>query len=289
MPATDPGGAVLGRRRPSAAQAGSGGPALADARPAARGAASLAGAVPGRYRGRPGRLPRCPGCGRSDHLCSHRAAGRSHPRALAPARGDGRCPGMSRNAKVSRKTKETELDVAVELDGRGDAQVSTGIPFFDHMLETLAKHSALDVRIECKGDLHIDQHHTVEDTGIALGSAIDEALGDRKGIARAGCFYFPLDEALARTVVDLSGRSYLHWNVSLDQGPRSAMDISVLEGFFKALADHTRANVHIDLLTGRDFQHGADSVLKRFARALPLATSLGPQIASASPSTKGAL
>ena len=196
---------------------------------------------------------------------------------------------MSRTGKISRKTKETELDVAVELDGRGDAQVSTGIPFFDHMLETLAKHSALDLRIECKGDLHIDQHHTVEDTGIALGSAIDEALGDRKGIARAGCFYFPLDEALARTVVDLSGRSYLHWNVSLDQGPRSAMDISVLEGFFKAIADNARANLHIDLLTGRDFHHGAEAVFKSFARALRQAVALDGRLSGVVPSTKGVL
>ena len=196
---------------------------------------------------------------------------------------------MSRTAKISRKTKETELDVAVELDGRGDAQVSTGIPFFDHMLETLAKHSALDLRIECKGDLHIDQHHTVEDTGIALGSAIDEALGDRKGIARAGCFYFPLDEALARTVVDLSGRSYLHWNVPLDQGPRSAMDLSVLEGFFKAIADNARANLHIDLLTGRDFHHGAEAVFKSFARALRQAVALDGRLSGVVPSTKGVL
>ncbi|OLC78777.1 MAG: imidazoleglycerol-phosphate dehydratase [Deltaproteobacteria bacterium 13_1_20CM_2_69_21] len=196
---------------------------------------------------------------------------------------------MSRNAKVSRKTKETELDVAVELDGRGDAQVSTGIPFFDHMLETLAKHSALDLRVDCKGDLQIDQHHTVEDTGIALGSAIDQALGDRKGIARAGCFYFPLDEALARTVVDLSGRSYLHWNVSLDQGPRSAMDLSVLEGFFKAIADNVRANLHIDLLTGRDFHHGTEAVFKSFARALRQAVALDGRLSGVVPSTKGVL
>ncbi|HMC35139.1 MAG TPA: imidazoleglycerol-phosphate dehydratase HisB [Myxococcales bacterium] len=196
---------------------------------------------------------------------------------------------MSRNAKVSRKTKETELDVAVELDGRGDAQVSTGIPFFDHMLETLAKHSALDLRVDCKGDLQIDQHHTVEDTGIALGSAIDQALGDRKGIARAGCFYFPLDEALARTVVDLSGRSYLHWNVSLDQGPRSAMDLSVLEGFFKAIADKVRANLHIDLLTGRDFHHGTEAVFKSFARALRQAVALDGRLSGVVPSTKGVL
>ena len=196
---------------------------------------------------------------------------------------------MSRTGKVSRKTKETELEVSVDLDGRGDARVSTGIPFFDHMLETLCKHGALDAAVQCKGDLHIDQHHTVEDTGIALGSAIDQALGDRKGIARAGCFYFPLDEALARSVIDLSGRSFLHWNVALPQGPRSAMDISVLEGFFKALADHARANVHIDLLTGRDFHHGAEAVFKSFARALRQAVAVDERLAGAVPSTKGVL
>jgi imidazoleglycerol-phosphate dehydratase len=196
---------------------------------------------------------------------------------------------MSRSGRISRKTKETELEVVVELDGRGEAQVSTGIPFFDHMLETLAKHGALDAQIRCQGDLHIDQHHTVEDTGIALGSAIDQALGDRKGIARAGCFYFPLDEALARSVVDLSGRSYLHWNVDVDQGPRSAMDLSVLEGFFKAVADHARANVHIDLISGRDFHHGTEAVFKSFARALRQAVALDARLASSVPSTKGVL
>jgi imidazoleglycerol-phosphate dehydratase len=196
---------------------------------------------------------------------------------------------MSRSGRISRKTKETELEVVVDLDGRGETQVSTGIPFFDHMLETLAKHGALDAQIRCQGDLHIDQHHTVEDTGIALGSAIDQALGDRKGIARAGCFYFPLDEALARSVVDLSGRSYLHWNVDVDQGPRSAMDLSVLEGFFKAVADHARANVHIDLITGRDFHHGTEAVFKSFARALRQAVALDARLAASVPSTKGVL
>ena len=196
---------------------------------------------------------------------------------------------MSRSGRISRKTKETELEVVVDLDGRGEAQISTGIPFFDHMLETLAKHGALDAQIRCQGDLHIDQHHTVEDTGIALGSAIDQALGDRKGIARAGCFYFPLDEALARSVVDLSGRSYLHWNVDVDQGPRSAMDLSVLEGFFKAVADHARANVHIDLISGRDFHHGTEAVFKSFARALRQAVALDARLAASVPSTKGVL
>src|SRR5690349_885423 len=195
---------------------------------------------------------------------------------------------MGRVATIARKTKETDLSLTVDLDGDGEAKVETGIPFFDHMLETLAKHGALLLEVTCKGDLHIDQHHTVEDTGITLGKAIDQALGDRKGIVRAGCFYFPLDEALARSVVDLSGRSYLHWNVGLDQGPRSAMDVSVLEGFFKAVADGVRANVHVDLLTGRDFHHGAEAVFKSFARALRQACALDPRV-SGIPSTKGIL
>jgi imidazoleglycerol-phosphate dehydratase len=195
---------------------------------------------------------------------------------------------MSRTGSVARKTKETDLSVEIDLDGTGKSEVSTGIPFFDHMLETLCKHGALDGKIRCKGDLHIDQHHTVEDTGIALGAAIDQALGERKGIARAGCFYFPLDEALARSVIDLSGRSFLHWNVAVDQGPRSAMDLSVLEGFFKAVADGARANVHIDLLTGRDFHHGAEAVFKSFARALRQAVALDSRVTGV-PSTKGVL
>jgi imidazoleglycerol-phosphate dehydratase len=195
---------------------------------------------------------------------------------------------MTRTGRIERKTKETEIAVQVELDGSGTAEVATGIPFFDHMLETLAKHGAFDLKLSCKGDLHIDQHHTVEDSGIALGSAIDRALGDRKGIARAGHFYFPLDEALARSVVDLSGRSFLSWKVAVDQGPRSAMDLSVLEGFFKAMADTLRANIHIDLLTGRDFHHGAEAVFKSFARALRQAVAADGRVTGV-PSTKGVL
>ncbi|GAC1341797.1 MAG: imidazoleglycerol-phosphate dehydratase HisB [Myxococcales bacterium] len=195
---------------------------------------------------------------------------------------------MTRTGRIERKTKETEIGVQVDLDGTGAAEVATGIPFFDHMLETLAKHGALDVKLSCKGDLHIDQHHTVEDSGIALGAAIDRALGDRKGIARAGHFYFPLDEALARSVVDLSGRSFLAWNVAVDQGPRSAMDLSVLEGFFKAMADNIRANIHIDLLSGRDFHHGSEAVFKSFARALRQAVAIDGRVTGV-PSTKGVL
>src|SRR6266849_6381248 len=165
---------------------------------------------------------------------------------------------MARTGAVQRKTKETDLRVSVDLEGQGDAKVDTGIPFFDHMLETLAKHAALTLEVSCKG------------------------------IARAGCFYFPLDEALARSVVDLSGRAFLHWNVQLDQGPRSAMDLSVIEGFFKAVADGVRANVHVDLLTGRDFHHGCEAVFKSFARALRQACALDERMGGV-PSTKGVL
>ena len=195
---------------------------------------------------------------------------------------------MTRRSQIERKTRETEIRVQLDLDGTGAAEVATGIPFFDHMLETLAKHAALDLSLSCKGDLHIDQHHTVEDCGIALGDAIDAALGERRGIARAGCFYFPLDEALARSVIDLSGRSFLSWTVALDQGPRSAMDLSVLEGFFKAVADHARANLHVDLLRGRDFHHGAEAIFKSFARALRQAVAEDARVPGV-PSTKGIL
>lgn len=195
---------------------------------------------------------------------------------------------MARTAVVERKTKETELRVVLDLDGTGRAKVATGIPFFDHMLETLARHGALDLELSCKGDLHIDQHHTVEDSGIALGAALDQALGDRAGIARAGCFLFPLDEALARSVVDLSGRAWLDFNVVVPAGPRSAMDVSVLEGFFKALADNGRFNLHVDLLRGRDFHHAIEAVFKSFARALRQAAAPDPRVQGVL-STKGVL
>jgi len=195
---------------------------------------------------------------------------------------------MSRKGSVERQTKETQIRAAVELDGSGQSAARTGVPFFDHMIDTLAKHGALDIELSCTGDLHIDQHHTVEDCGIALGQAIDQALGDRQGIARAGCFYFPLDEALARSVIDLSGRSWLGFHASLDQGPRSPMDLTVVEGFFKAIADNARCNVHIDLLRGRDFHHGCEAIFKSFARALRQAVARDERV-SGVPSTKGVL
>jgi imidazoleglycerol-phosphate dehydratase len=189
---------------------------------------------------------------------------------------------------VQRTTKETSIDVRLVLDGTGESSIRTGIGFFDHMLGALAKHGAFDLNLTCEGDLHIDQHHTVEDSGIVLGQAFGQALGDRAGIARAGHFYFPLDEALARAVVDLSGRSYLVWNVELTPGPNSPMDVTVIEGFWKAICDGARCALHVDLLRGRDFHHSTEAVFKACARALRAACASDDRVRGI-PSTKGVL
>jgi imidazoleglycerol-phosphate dehydratase len=195
---------------------------------------------------------------------------------------------VGRTAQIDRRTKETEIQLEVDLDGAGRSEVATGIPFFDHMLHTLARHGSLDLKLRCKGDLEIDAHHTVEDCGIALGDAVDRALGDRAGIGRAGHFLFPLDEALARAVVDLSGRSFLVWDVPIEAGPRAALDATVVEGFFKAFADHARCALHLDLLRGRDFHHACEALFKAFARALRMAIERDARQPGI-PSTKGVL
>jgi imidazoleglycerol-phosphate dehydratase len=195
---------------------------------------------------------------------------------------------LPRSAHVSRKTKETTIDVQLVLDGTGESSIRTGIGFFDHMLGALARHAAFDLTLTCDGDLHIDQHHTVEDSGIVLGQALGQALGDRAGISRAGHFYFPLDEALARAVVDLSGRSFFHWNVELPSGPNSPMDLTVLEGFRKAVCDGTRCALHVDLLRGRDFHHSTEAIFKACARAFRQACALDDRVKGI-PSTKGVL
>jgi imidazoleglycerol-phosphate dehydratase len=193
-----------------------------------------------------------------------------------------------RIAHIARKTKETAVDVTVNLDGTGESNVRTGIGFFDHMLTAFAKHGAFDLTLTCDGDLHIDQHHTVEDSGIVLGQAIGQALGDRAGISRAGHFYFPLDEALARAVVDISGRPYFLWNVDVAVGPNSVMDLTVLEGFWKAVTDGARCALHVDLLRGRDFHHSTEAVFKACARAFRQAWELDARVKGI-PSTKGVL
>lgn len=193
-----------------------------------------------------------------------------------------------RTAEVGRVTQETKIQLKLNVDGTGKSSVKTGIGFFDHMLGALAKHGALDLDLVCDGDLHIDQHHTVEDCGIALGQALNKALGDKAGIYRCGHSYYPLDEALARVVVDLSGRPYLVWNVELPFAANSAMDLSLLEGFFKAVSDSARCALHVDLVRGRDFHHAVEAIFKAFSKALRQATTLDDRVQGI-PSTKGVL
>lgn len=196
---------------------------------------------------------------------------------------------MARIGEVSRKTKETELRVRVDLDGRGDAQVRTGIGFFDHMLEALARHGLLDLVVECQGDLHVDGHHTVEDTGIALGTAIAQALGNRAGIRRYADALVPLDEALVRAVIDVSGRPYLSYNIEI---PKWQMlgdyDVFLTPEFFRALVLNAGLTCHLDLVRGDNPHHIVEAAFKAFARALDAATALDPRVTGV-PSTKGVL
>jgi len=196
---------------------------------------------------------------------------------------------MPRTADVHRKTKETDLRVALALDGRGEARVRTGIGFFDHMLEALARHALLDLTVEASGDLHVDGHHTVEDTGIALGQAIAEALGDRAGIRRYADALVPLDEALVRAVIDVSGRPYLVYNVDI---PKWQMlgdyDVFLTPEFFRALIQNAGLTVHLDLVRGDNPHHIVEATFKAFARALDDATALDPRVRGV-PSTKGVL
>ncbi len=196
---------------------------------------------------------------------------------------------MSRSAELSRKTKETQLSVRVDLDGTGRADVKTGIGFFDHMLDALARHGLLDLTVECRGDLHIDGHHTVEDTGIVLGQAIAKALGDRAGIRRYADATVPLDEALVRVVIDVSGRPFLSYHVDI---PKWQMlgdyDVFLTPEFFRALVLNAGLTAHIDLIRGENPHHIVEATFKAFARALDLATTRDSRI-SGVPSTKGVL
>jgi imidazoleglycerol-phosphate dehydratase len=196
---------------------------------------------------------------------------------------------MPRTADVHRKTKETDLRVTLALDGRGEARVRTGIGFFDHMLEALARHALLDLTVEASGDLHVDGHHTVEDTGIALGQAIGKALGDRAGIRRYADALVPLDEALVRAVIDVSGRPYLVYNVDI---PKWQMlgdyDVFLTPEFFRALIQNAGLTVHLDLVRGDNPHHIVEATFKAFARALDDATTLDPRVLGV-PSTKGVL
>ena len=194
-----------------------------------------------------------------------------------------------RTAEISRQTAETRITVKVNLDGSGQAKLKTGIGFFDHMLDQIARHGMIDLDIQAEGDLHIDGHHTVEDVGIALGQAVSRAVGDKRGIRRYGHAYVPLDEALSRVVIDLSGRPGLVMNLPFTSGTIGAFDTQLTHEFFQGFANHALATVHIDNLRGENAHHQAETVFKAFARALRVAVEPDPRAAGQIPSTKGML
>ena len=193
-----------------------------------------------------------------------------------------------RLAKVERRTKETTIIVTVNLDGTGRSELATGVPFLDHMLEQVARHGMLDLSVQAKGDLHVDAHHTVEDVGIALGHAVAKALGDKAGVVRFGHAYVPLDEALSRVVLDLSGRPGLEYHVPFARAMIGGFDVDLTHEFFQGFANHALATLHIDNLRGQNAHHQAETVFKAFARALRMAVARDPRV-SGVPSTKGTL
>jgi len=195
----------------------------------------------------------------------------------------------SRRATVSRKTKETAITASVDLDGTGAYEVATGVGFLDHMIEQLARHSLIDITLKAKGDLYIDQHHTTEDSGIVLGQAIAKALGDKKGIARYGFAYLPMDETLTRVALDVSGRPFLVWKVEFTRGKIGEMDTELFREWFQAFAQHAGLTLHVETLYGENSHHIAETCYKALARALRQAISLDPRQAGRVPSTKGQL
>ena len=194
-----------------------------------------------------------------------------------------------RQAQVTRNTLETQISVNLNLDGSGNSKLATGIGFFDHMLNQVARHGMIDLEIEAKGDLHIDAHHTVEDVGITLGQAFAKAIGDKKGVRRYGHAYVPLDEALSRVVVDLSGRPGLEYVVDYARGLVGEFDIDLVHEFFQGFANHALVTLHIDNFKGRNAHHHAETIFKAFGRALRMASEMDPRAAGALPSTKGSL
>ncbi|ANB34619.1 imidazoleglycerol-phosphate dehydratase HisB [Rhodovulum sulfidophilum] len=194
-----------------------------------------------------------------------------------------------RTAKITRKTAETEISVELGLDGSGRYDMATGVGFFDHMLDQLARHSLIDMTVRCQGDTHIDDHHSVEDTGIAIGQALAQALGDKRGIRRYGSCLLPMDDALLRAALDLSGRPYLVWNVDFPTEKIGGFDTELVREFFQALATHGGITLHVDALHGLNSHHIAEAAFKAVARALREAVETDPRKADAIPSTKGAL
>ena len=194
-----------------------------------------------------------------------------------------------RSAEVRRNTAETRVRVFVNLDGAGERKLASGVAFLDHMLDQIARHGLIDLEVECEGDLHIDAHHSVEDIGITLGQAVARALGDKKGIRRYGHAYVPLDDALTRVVVDLSGRPGLEWNVPFTRALIGSFDVDLAAEFFRGFVNHAQVTLHVDNLRGQNAHHQCETVFKAFARALRMAVERDERVAGRIPSTKEAL
>ncbi|WP_299200869.1 imidazoleglycerol-phosphate dehydratase HisB [uncultured Tateyamaria sp.] len=194
-----------------------------------------------------------------------------------------------RSTTLTRTTAETDISVSLNLDGTGQYDNDTGVGFFDHMLDQLARHALIDMNVRCKGDLHIDDHHTVEDVGIAIGQALSQAVGNKKGIQRYGSCLLPMDDALVRAALDLSGRPFLVWNVDLPTPKIGTFDAELVREFFQALSTHGGVTLHVDMLHGINSHHIAEAAFKAVARALRVALEVDPRMADAIPSTKGSL
>jgi imidazoleglycerol-phosphate dehydratase len=195
----------------------------------------------------------------------------------------------ARSALVSRNTAETQIEVSINLDGTGQVALDSGIPFFDHMLDQIGRHGLIDLSVKAKGDLHIDGHHTVEDIGITLGQAFAKAIGDKRGVRRYGHAYVPLDEALSRVVVDLSGRPGLMWNVEFKRAMIGNFDVDLAHEFFQGFVNHALVTIHVDNLRGDNAHHQCETIFKAFARALRAAVEPDPRLGAVIPSTKGSL
>ena len=207
----------------------------------------------------------------------------------SPGRKPARTGKGGRRASVKRATKETNIEVSVDLDGRGRSNISTGVGFFDHMLDLLARHSRIDITVKAKGDLHIDHHHTIEDVGIALGQAVKQALGDMKGITRYADVHVPMDEALTRVAIDVSGRPFLVFNAKFGRDKVGAFDTELVQEWFQAFAMNAGLTLHVEVLYGTNDHHIAESCFKGLARALRAAFAIDPRAAGEIPSTKGTL
>ena len=194
-----------------------------------------------------------------------------------------------RQASVERNTLETQIQVKVNLDGTGECNLDTGVPFLEHMLDQVARHGLIDIEIKAKGDLHIDAHHTVEDIGITLGQAVAKAIGDKKGIVRYGHAYVPLDEALSRVVIDFSGRPGMEYNVKFERSSIGDFDVDLFHEFFQGFINHANVTLHIDNLSGDNAHHIAETMFKAFGRAVRMAIAADPRMQGVMPSTKGSL